>query len=197
MCIFIHIYSFGIYVQTWGMKRRWRNGEKAGIYASWTLSVFWFSFSFEKRTCAYLFAHEMGRRPRKSGYLHTSVAIILWFFPFPCNKKCASIRTSKCTERGEECVHTWWMEKEGKKKGKEKGEREKGMKKRWKGRRKRTKTLSSFCTAFYLSLLCFSLLFLLFFLDLKKGERGGEKEEDCHYYYCSPRTEENDGEKEN
>ena len=37
--------------------------------------------------------------------------------------------------------------------------------------------------------LCFAFLcsFFVFLLDLKKWERGRGKEEDCHYYCCSPR----------
>lgn len=34
----------------WNGKRRGRSGEKASIYAYWTLSAFWLSFFFEKRT---------------------------------------------------------------------------------------------------------------------------------------------------
>lgn len=110
-------------------------------------------------------------------------------FLFPLQKNVCIYTHIK---RGDTCVHTWWMEKEGKKKGKEKGERGKEVEKmkmeNEKGRqRERTKTLSSFCTAFCFSLLFFSLLFFVFFLDLKKRERGRGKEEDCHYYCCSPR----------
>ena len=81
-------------------------------------------------SCADMGNEKERQNGRKGRYLHSYVATYLWSFSFPCNKKCASLCTPKCTERGEECVHTWWMEKEGKKKGKEKGERGKGMKKR-------------------------------------------------------------------
>ena len=60
-------------------------------------------FSFEKRTCAYLSAHEMGRRPRKGRYLHSSVATLLWFFSFLCKKICASLYTSPHAEYM--CIH--------------------------------------------------------------------------------------------
>jgi len=141
--------------------------------------------------CAYMGTEKERQNGRKSGYLRPSAAIILWFFSFPRNKKCAYLSAHQtgsktpvhlythltwrriCADmgnekemkkwrkrrelhhfgatyfplaflfplqknvciythikRGDTCVHTWRMEKEGKKKGKEKGERGKGMKKR-------------------------------------------------------------------
>ena len=69
MCIFIHIYSCGIYVHTWGMKERSRNGEKECIYTPERYLPFGFPFPLKKRTCAYLFAHKMGSKTQE--YVHT------------------------------------------------------------------------------------------------------------------------------
>lgn len=93
-------------------------------------------------------------------------------FLFPLQKNVCIYTHIK---RGDTCVHTWRMEKEGKKgrKGRCSSRTPRGSKTLRK--RKRTKTLSSFCTAFCFSLLCFSLLFFVFLLDLKKGKKGGEK----------------------
>lgn len=64
-------------------------------------------------SCADMGNEKEMKKWRKRRELHHFGATFLWLFSFPCNKKCASIRTSKCTERGEECVHTWWMKKRG------------------------------------------------------------------------------------
>ena len=73
----------------WKGKRRGRNGEKAGIYAYWTLSAFWLSFFFEKKNtstlsahllrrslCAYMGTERKRQKQRKNN-------ILLWFFLFP------------------------------------------------------------------------------------------------------------------
>lgn len=103
-------------------------------------------------------------------------------FLFPLQKNVCIYTHIK---RGDTCVHTWRMEKEGKKgrKGRCSSRTPRGSKTLRK--RKRTKTLSSFCTAFCFSLLFFALFCLSF--GFKKGEKGRGKEEDCHYYCCSPR----------
>lgn len=64
MCIFIHIYSFGIYVHTWGRKRRDRMGEKAGIYTLPQPPSFGSSLSPAKKMCIFMHTktHRTGQR---------------------------------------------------------------------------------------------------------------------------------------
>lgn len=102
----------------WKGKRRGRNGEKAGIYAYWTLSAFWLSFFFEKKNtstlsahllrrslCAYMGTERKRQKQRKNN-------ILLWFFLFPWKKNvCIFIHV---LHHGK-YVHTW------------------GWKKKWKG----------------------------------------------------------------
>ena len=64
MCIFIHIYSCGIYVHTWGMKGRSRNGEKECIYTPERYLPFGFPFPLKKEH-VHTYPHtKWGRRPR-------------------------------------------------------------------------------------------------------------------------------------
>ena len=115
--------------------KKGKRNEKAE--EKWLFS-FYSSFSSAKRyvhlythllirnICAYMGREKERQNGRKSGYLHTSGAIFLWLFSFPCEKKCAylsahqtgsktPVHTYSHTKWGRRprnvCIHGGWKKK--------------------------------------------------------------------------------------